>query len=191
MADFQTCFLWGMHSEDPLFQYAIVPDPPDIYQVDAHGQNVLGDDGEPVRIGAYAISGINSAKHPDEYQIIAGVPQSHRGSWVQAFYEANYWCGSLETLISDEVAKREYDMAINEGRTAAAKNLQMAVAACGHSVNLDGVLGPATVAAANACDEAQLVDAIRAANAQHYRDIVAKDPSKAKYLAGWLARAAR
>lgn len=52
----------------------------------------------------------------------------------------------------------------------------------------DGGVGPRTVNAANERKEAELVDALYKAREQHFRDIVAANPSQAVFLKGWQNR---
>lgn len=55
----------------------------------------------------------------------------------------------------------------------------------------DGVWGPNTCAVVNAHMPEGLLTIYRSALEQHYRNIVLADPSKAKFLNGWLRRAAQ
>ena len=170
MADFQTCFDWMMDNEDRRREYAVVPDYPP---------------------GSHAISGINSHSYPDEYAIIAGMPQAERGSWVENFYELHFWSSWYEQIVSVDVAKRVFDMAVNGGPGTAVKLIQMAVNSLGGvQIAIDGAWGPHTVDAINNQNPVQLVQAFQAQREQHYRDIVERNPAEAGFLNNWLARAA-
>jgi lysozyme family protein len=59
------------------------------------------------------------------------------------------------------------------------------------SIPVDGVFGPQTLEHTNAYNPTMLAAALRAAQADFYRAIVALDPTKGRFLGGWLARAAR
>jgi lysozyme family protein len=59
----------------------------------------------------------------------------------------------------------------------------------GGSLTVDGGWGPMTVAAANAANQAALVQAFIAARVAHYQAIAAANPADQVYLKGWLARA--
>ena len=59
MALFDVSFRWAMQNEDPLMQYKTEPDAPP---------------------GAFAISGINSAKWPEEYAFIESLAQDQRAA---------------------------------------------------------------------------------------------------------------
>jgi type VI secretion system secreted protein VgrG len=54
---------------------------------------------------------------------------------------------------------------------------------------VDGEWGPKTVAATNACNPLTLVAAFQQQRVAYYQAIVAANPSKAKFLAAWIARA--
>ncbi len=173
MADFSTAFQWAMNSEDSQMACAVVPD-----------STPAGCTGP-----CYAISGINSGLWPADFANISALPQSSRLDAVQAFYQAHYWNDWFAQLVSDEVAKRVFDFSVNGGSGTAVKTLQQAVNALGGNLTVDGGWGPHTIAAANAADQAALVQAFIAARVAHYQAIVAANPADAQYLKGWLARA--
>lgn len=154
MADFEICCSWMLDNEDPARAYAIVSDDPP---------------------GAHAISGINSAKFPQEYAAIAALPQNERGPAVEQFYQTHFWNKWIEQLIDNELAKRELDASVNMGEGTAVKCLQNALA-----IKADGAWGPITVSEANS--EPNIVITFKAARLLHYKDIVAKNPSLAHYL---------
>ena len=162
MSNWTTAYNWMLDNEDAEREYKVVPDAPP---------------------GAFAISGINSAAFPDEFDAIAKLMISERGPAIEAFYRSHFWGRSYDALASDELAKRIFDAAVNMGSGTAIKILQSAI-----GVEADGVLGPATVAAANAGDH--VADFI-AARIRHYRDIVTKNPANVQYLNQWLARASK
>ena len=169
MADFITAFNFMIDSEDSLREYADVPD-----------------------AGGRAISGINSNSFPAEYESIKSIPQSDRGPYVEQFYRDHFWNHWLDQIASDKVAERVFDMAVNGGAGTSVKLLQTALNVVrfpsGGYVTPDGIWGPRTVSACNQAEEDALVGAFRQQRAQHYRNIVAKNPSKEIYLSAWLAR---
>ena len=165
MSDFETDYQFMMQNEDRSQVHAIVPDAPP---------------------GAHAISGINSAAYPKQFAAIASLPQAERGPAVEQFYRTEFF-GKYQAQLSDPVAERWLDQAVNGGPVTATRLLQQAVG----TVPVDGTWGSATVTACNAADQLALVTAFQAARRQHYLDIVAKHPEDAQYLPGWLARAAK
>jgi lysozyme family protein len=177
MASFEIAYEWMMDNEDAGRKYALVPDDPP---------------------GAHAISGINSAAFPNDFEMIAAKPQAERGQWVKLFYHVRFWSPTpscptwYAQLLSDEVAKRVFDAAVNMGEGTAVKLLQTAIeAAAGISIGVDGEWGPATLHGANNCNPDMLSAAFRRARVAHYREIVLKNPAKGKFLDNWLARAGK
>ena len=182
MADWNTAYNWMMDNEDAARAYKTVPD--------ACPDGVEG--------LCHVVSGINSGAFPKEFAAIAALPNSSRGNLVEEFYLENFWNCRWATygswyaqLASDEVAKRVFDMAVNGGAGTAVKILQEAVnvlLAVDHlEIACDRQWGPQTIKAANQCSG--LVPAFRAQRIAHYKAVVAADPSKAKYLDAWIARA--
>jgi lysozyme family protein len=161
MTSFETAFNWMMNSEDPKRLYAVEPDDP---------------------AGSHSIAGINSHAYWNEYLEIAALPQNERPAAVKNFYLTHFWNRWYAALTSDDLAKRVFDEAVNAGPETAVKLLQRALA-----LKDDGMWGPLTVNGAN--EEPNIVVTFRVAREMHYREIVAKDPSKKRFLAGWLARA--
>ena len=170
MANWKVSFDWMMDSEDPARAYAVVPDAPP---------------------GAHAISGINSAAFPGEFEAIAALAQNERALAVEQFYERNFWNQWFAQIDSDDVCKRVFDFAINAGEGTSVRCLQQAVNSfhAGNPLNLDGRLGPATIIAVNAVNPLTLVAAFQQTRCAYYETIVAKNPADARYLPGWLARA--
>ena len=164
--NFLIAFDWTMQWEDPERQYAQVPDP-----------------------GGFAIAGINSNSWPSEFDLIANMPQDDRAQPVQQFYADHFWTPWLAQVASVEVSKRVYDAGVNMGSGTAARLFQQAMNANGAALEVDGQIGPLSLAYANSADPATIVAAFQQVRSYHYRNIVANNPSLARYLAGWIARA--
>jgi lysozyme family protein len=177
MASFSKAFAFAMQSEDPKMECKTVSDAPP-----------AGWTGGPV----YAISGINSAVFPKDFAELNAMPPTERATTVTAFYKSHFWNQWYDALANDDLACRVFDMAVNGGPVPAARLLQQAVNASGHSLHVDGVLGVYIVIEANKCDgDYSLVNTFKSLRVQHYKDIVAAHPEKGKYLASWIARAER
>jgi type VI secretion system secreted protein VgrG len=58
-------------------------------------------------------------------------------------------------------------------------------------VKPDGLWGPVTLEAVNRQDAQSLLTRFRAKLAEHYQSIVDNNPAEAKFLNGWLRRAAQ
>ena len=172
MANWKVSFDWMMDSEDPNRAYKIVPDAPP---------------------GAFAISGVNSAAFPQDFDAISKMMISERGPAIEAFYQKNFWNPYAAQVTSDDVAKRWFDMAVNGGERTSTRLLQQAVNSfhVGNPLAVDGGWGPNTLAAVNAVNSLTLVAAFQQTRCTHYECIAAKNPADARYLAGWLARSKR
>ena len=131
--------------------------------------------------GAHAISGINSAAYPTEFAAIAALPQDQRGPAVEEFYKVHFW-NSFEDQLSVPLQQRVLDAAVNMGPGTAVRILQQAINSLGGSVTVDGGWGPATVAAANLCDQTRLLDAFRQTRLQHYKNIVLANPGNEAFV---------
>lgn len=108
---------------------------------------------------------------------------------VQSFYLEEWWAPLRADQLADEpVARALFFFAVHAGRGPAVAALQTAINGLGRPVSADGRMGPATVAAANGIPGARLLEAFEAQAARHYLDLVARDPSQADHLTGWLAR---
>ena len=170
MSDFQTCYDWMMESEDPQRKYAEVPDAPP---------------------GAFAISGINSAAFPSDFAAIEAIPQAQRGPSIKRFYQLHFWNNWFSQLLSDDLAKRVFDAAVNMGAGTAIRLLQTAANALGGALTVDGGWGTLTLTAANSANPAALIAAFIEARENYYRAIVQRNPVDQKYLQEWLARAGK
>lgn len=178
MASYDVAYRWMMSFEDPEFLFKKVPDAPDIYTTDPSSPT-----GTRVRIGAYAISGINSHSYPAQFSHIESIPQAQRAAAVENFYELMFWNKWYDQIVSDEVAKRVFQFAVNRGPETAVEVLQQAVNALGGAqIDDDGDWGPITVAAVNNQNSAMLVNSLQAQMLGSYQSVVDKDPAKAKYL---------
>lgn len=184
MADWNTAYNFMMDNEDGPRACAQVHDAPEQHDP------VSGE-----RIGAYAISGVNSAAWPTEFAAIAALPQSQRAPLVQKFYQDHVWNQWFAQIVSDDVCKRVFDFAVNAGGGKAVRCLQQAVnslaAPDAMLLAVDGGWGPMTLGAANAVDPASLTAAFQAQRVADYQTIAAANPNLAKYLAEWIARAER
>lgn len=86
------------------------------------------------------------------------------------------------------LASEVFEMGVNSGLRPAARILQAAINALGRPLIVDGVIGPATLAAANAIQGEKILRSFREQAEQHYRTIVRLNPSQASHLNGWLGR---
>lgn len=141
--------------------------------------------------GGEVIAGINSKSFPAQVAAIKFAPQSQRPALVYQFYLTEFWMRlRLGCLNSQDVANRVLDMDVNAGEVSADSELQKAICEVkSGACEVDGVIGPITIAAANSVDPEQLLLAFRAQRVSHYEEIAAAHPEDEEFLKGWLARA--
>ena len=102
---------------------------------------------------------------------------------VREFYQARFWDRMRgHEITSQVIAQTIFDFYVNAGG-AAMKLAQLVVGA-----TPDGVFGPRTLQAINACDPDKFVMAYALAKIARYRDIVTRDRTQAKFLLGWINR---
>ncbi len=111
---------------------------------------------------------------------------------IAAQYYRELWWDKYgyERIISDDVAARLFDMAVNMGGVQAHKLIQRAVNHCGELVACDGGLGPVTITAINSVPARQLLAEFSIQCAEFYKGLAVRKPTLGKFLAGWLNRAA-
>jgi len=102
---------------------------------------------------------------------------------VSTIYFYQYWNVCDCSLLPDGVDYCVFDFAVNAGYGRSIKTLQKAVGA-----DVDGHLGPITLALVNHKDQLGLIKAFSDQKEAFYKGIVANKPSQIIFLDGWLAR---
>lgn len=105
-----------------------------------------------------------------------------------AFYREQFWMRPLDDVADQRIATKIFDIAVNAGRRQAVLTAQRA-AAWFSQILVDGVLGPDTVEAINACDATRLYRAMQAEQAKFYVSLVNAKRTREGFLLGWLNRA--
>ena len=98
-------------------------------------------------------------------------------------YYKRYWLAGDCNYMPGRLAALHFDGCVNHGIGREAKFLQTAVGAV-----VDGDIGPATLALIDTFNEITLCNKICVLRENFYRNIVANNPSQAKYINGWLRR---
>jgi lysozyme family protein len=123
------------------------------------------------------------AKNPDNHR--QAVDLILDDLWTLAFeiYQRDYWARvRASEFLDHKLAENVFDTAVNMGVDRSLRMLQKAVGA-----KVDGVIGPMTLAAANAQPGAAVV--FGNARITRYHNLVAADASRQVFLKGWIARA--
>ena len=76
---------------------------------------------------------------------------------VTEIYERRYWTPSCAPKMPAAIAFMHFDASVNHGLTGAARLLQRAVRRQGSDIDVDGEIGPLTMAALAKADEARLL----------------------------------
>ena len=107
-----------------------------------------------------------------------------------AIYKRDWWDRHGYAQLADPVAVKLMDLAVNMGAGRAHRLLQRAVngLAVG-KIAVDGVLGPQTLAAANALPADRVVAALRRQAEAFYLQLIAARPELAVFRRGWISRA--
>lgn len=105
-----------------------------------------------------------------------------------AVYFKAFWDRRYEEL-SDPLGGKYFDLSVNMGKGQATKLVQRACKAVGKPVDVDGGLGPQTMAALKAANQLCVLAALRSEAAGFYRVLIAKKPVNKKFENGWLKRA--
>ena len=99
-----------------------------------------------------------------------------------------YWSDRFDDEdLLESVAGFFFDMRVNHGAGNAARIVQKALVKLDKDVDVDGILGPATMAALKEVGSSAL-DAMADERKAFYRAIVENDPSQEVFLKGWLNR---
>lgn len=105
-------------------------------------------------------------------------------------YHRDYWQPQpFGLIISQRIANKVFDMAVNMGLHEATVLTQRACNENGQVINVDGKIGPLTIQAINACNPDFLIDSLRYQCRTLYMTLAAKKPHLQKFLNGWIKRA--
>lgn len=88
-----------------------------------------------------------------------------------------------------DIATKVFDMCVNMGSKQAHKLVQRACRADGQVLVDDGVMGPNSFKAVNACQPLILLGAIRTEQKHFYLGLIDKKPAFAEFREGWIRRA--
>lgn len=113
---------------------------------------------------------------------------------AESLYFVHFWLRQQLSAFPELIAMSQFDTAVNCGLNRAARILQQALCDVGTSVTIDGIIGAQTRSAVKSvcCStrgELLLVQAMSLARIRFYVEL-ASLPVRAKYLRGWVRRAA-
>jgi len=106
-------------------------------------------------------------------------------------YKRDFWDHyNIGSLNNQGLCDQVFDMSINSAPLALGMTLQLAIHACGNNLTLDGIIGSATITAANSLDPVLLLKQFRLERIRFYTGLANANPDKReKFLRSWNMRA--
>lgn len=144
--------------------------------------------------GGETYAGISRKWHPiwkgwdivDKYKPLKQgqhIKNTELSSLIKQFYKMNFWDAIKGDYIdSQRIATFVFDWQVTSWDDAV-KALQRAA-----NVVPDGKIGSKTILAVNEADEGKVVEQMKTARKEYYRQLVVKDPNQRANLKGWLNR---
>jgi type VI secretion system secreted protein VgrG len=142
--------------------------------------------------GGKARFGINSAAHPEMRPGFWTDPAEIAIKDAEEVEFNGYWRHlQLGGILNQAVANKVFDMAINMGTKPAAVLAQRAcvMGKYGLQLNVDGIIGQATLDAINSCPPDVMLQGLRDLSIAYYQHIEQVHPAEAKWEGSWMARA--
>jgi lysozyme family protein len=104
---------------------------------------------------------------------------------AKKIYKEEYWLTLYDQIADQKIANTLFDFGVNSGLSRAVKTLQKILndVMSGPFV-VDGIFGPATLAATNACDSTKLLEKFTQSRIAYYTSL-----NKPRFIKGWIARA--
>jgi lysozyme family protein len=167
MANFENIFLWVMKQEDSTLSGKIV--------------NLMDGQGRT----RYGVAEFSHSSLPADFYTCDSTTALLE---AKVIYKGEYWDRFMgDQILDDGVASCLLSFSINDGEGREVMMLQQVL---GFN-SRDGIMGPITLAATNKMEPVSLAAQLRTAQANFYKMLVAKQPTDARFLDGWLKRAAR
>lgn len=149
--------------------------------------------GDPGGITNYGVSlkflkehaiDVNTDHVINQLDVRALTPQKAADIFLEYFWNPM----QLGEIHSQAVANQMFDLAANAWTTTSARVAQRALVDLGVPVSVDGVVGPATVAAINAQDPQSFLGAFKNYATKFYAAVVYNNPTMSKFLHSWMSR---
>ena len=132
--------------------------------------------------GSYEVAGINDRYHPEAYKRISALPPQERAKAAAEYIQG--YTAPLVGKLPQAIQPFTQDVAFNRGLGGATKYIQQGLNALGQRVEVDGGLGPKTLAAINQVEPRALMrEASKAQLDDEYRR-ASEDPERKKFIGG-------
>ena len=102
---------------------------------------------------------------------------------AETYYQETYWKPLYSQITNQPLASKLFDLGVLFGVGTAVKNLQAAL-----DLEMDGIFGPATLAATNRVVPVVLLSRFVSEMRAHANAVVGGNPKLAVFLNGWLRR---
>jgi len=119
-----------------------------------------------------------------------GIAQPTTAAEAAALYQRYFWNPLYNQVASQEVGTKILDDCVNQGTGTGIEHLQTALGKTGQTMAVDGIFGPATLAAVNRAPEGILLGYFRLIQYQSYAAWIAENPAREPLRAGLARRAA-
>jgi len=100
-----------------------------------------------------------------------------------AYYSEHYWKSLYSEIEDQHVANKLFDLGVLFGVGTAVQMMQGVL-----KLTVDGVFGPATLAAVNESEPLSLLTAYKTVMVQHAIDIGGAHPQERQFVVGWIRR---
>lgn len=157
----------------------------DLIKREAGYVNDPADDGGPTK---YGITRDTLAAHRGKATTEADVRALTKAEAAKIYRNTFYLRPNIY-LLPKGIQRHVFDICANSGPDNAARLLQRALNKIGADLIEDGVIGPATTAAAQAYTSMAINRSLVAVRQKFYNDICARHPEKLRFLNGWRIRA--
>ncbi len=109
---------------------------------------------------------------------------------AKEIYYDNFWKNYYDTIDSEKLAIKLFDVGVNAGTDRSNKLLQLTLKSLGSKIEVDGLIGRNTLGEIKKYKETDILKSYCKVQADFYNNIVKKNPSQKKFINGWLKRAA-
>ena len=132
--------------------------------------------------GSYEVAGINDRYHPEAYKRISALPPQERAKAAAEYIQG--YTAPLVGKLPQAIQPFTQDVAFNRGLGGATKYLQQGLNALGQKVEVDGGMGPKTLAAINQVEPKALMRAASQAQLDDEYRMVKRNPARKKFIGG-------
>ena len=136
--------------------------------------------------GSYEVAGINDRYHPEAFKKISALPPQERAKAAAEYIQG--YTAPLVGKLPQTIQPFTQDVAFNRGLGGATKYLQQGLNALGQKVEVDGGLGPKTLAAINQVEPRALMRAASQAQLDDEYRRASEDPDRIKFIPGLESR---